>query len=566
VVFDGHLTDRRELVVSRDGSSMDDAMLILHAYGRFGDGLLDRMSGTFALIVWDAEKDRLLCVRDPIGIHPLLYAEHGETLLVAPCVEPLLRHPSVTPRIDRVAAALRVLALAQRVEETLFAAVKSVPPGHVLDVGSAGSRVYRYWDPGEPGGDHGLAPHEAVTQFDALLRQAADRCLETNPAAVYLSGGIDSATVAAAVAERSGARRLPPPLGLSLMVDHPDLDEESNQRAVASDLGMELVPVSIDEAVGPGRLLRATLEVSASGSAGPAGIIQPIYDFLAREALRRGRETIVNGQGGDEWLLPPDLYAADRLRALDVRALIRLWQAWYHYLPFQSHLSSARLFLWTWGARPLVRAAALRAGPSAARLRDQRARRLLERMPAWFAPDAALRSEIAERALSAAPEVPLAQLNRASRRELLDRPDRRGITEEAFATQRRLGVRTLMPLLDADVVRFLYRLPPDLLVHGGRAKALAREVVAQRLPSFGGSWPRTVSGDTFYPRLVAREVPLAWREAGGTPCLGELGIMDESKVARLMEDGSATPDAGLIWSATNLDVWLRSQLDGAGRG
>ena len=567
VVFDGCLTDRTQLATSRDDASTfaDDARLILDAYGRLGRDFLSRVSGTFALVVWDAEQETLLCARDPVGIHPLLYAEAGKTLAVASFVEPLLRHPGARREVNRVAAALAVLGLSLRLDETVFEGVRSVPPGHALEVSPAGHRLYRYWDPGEPGSDEGLTPHEAAAQFEALLRQAADRCLETDPIAVYLSGGIDSATVAVAVAERSGERQLAPPLGLALMVEHSDLDEESNQRAVAADLGMEVVPVSIDEAVGPGRLLRATLEVSAAGSAAPAGIIQPIYDFLARAAIRRGRETIVNGQGGDEWLLPPPEYAADRLRTLDLRALYRLWQAWYHYLPPRSNLSSARLFLWTWGARPLVRAAALRAGPAEGRLRDRRARHILDRMPAWLAPDAVLRQEIVERALSAAPGVPPADLYRASRREFLDRPDRPGTTEEAFATQRRLGVRTLMPLLDADVVRFLYRLPPDLLVRGGRAKALARDVVAQRLPSFDGGWPRTVSGRTYYPRLIQRELPLAWRAAGGTPCLAELGIVDESKVARLIDTGSSTSDAESIWSATNLDVWLRSQLEARSR-
>ena len=118
-----------------------------------------------------------------------------------------------------------------------------------------------------------------------------------------------------------------------------------------------------------------------------------------------------------------------------------------------------------------------------------------------------------------------------------------------------------MPLLDADVVRFLYGLPPALLVNGGRAKALAREAVAWRLPSFGGHWPRTVSGTAYYRRLIQRELPLAWREAGGVPCLAELGIVDESRLAQLLETGKPPPGAGSIWSVINLDVWLRAQLE-----
>lgn len=558
VVFDGTLTDRHELVaLSSDASApADDAKVILEAYRRVGEGLLSRISGAFALVLWDSEKGRLLCARDPIGIHPLYYTDDGSTLAVASFVEPLLRHLAGNPSVDPVAATMRILGLPLRPEQTPFAAVQRVLPGHALDVSPTGTRLFRYWDPGEPGSEEGLTPNEAAERFEALLRQAVDRCVGTDAAAVYLSGGIDSASVAAVTTEVTSEKQLSPPLGLSLVVEHRDLDEASNQRAVVADLAMELVPTSIEEAVGSGRLLRATLEVSASGSAGPADIIQPIYDFLAREGIRRGRGAFLSGQGGDEWLLPSRVYGADCLRTFDLPALYRLWQACYHYLPFQSNASFARQALWTWGAQPLVRAAALHAGRSVARVRDLLARRVLERFPSWLAPNAALRQEIVERVLSAdAPDSSVAVSYRNGRRALLDRPDRPGITEEAFATRQRLGVRTLMPLLDADVVRFLYRLPPDLLVNGGRAKALARDVVAKRLPSFGQGWPRTVSGDRYYGRLIEQEAPLAWRDAGGTPFLAELGVVDESELERLVQLESSPRG---IWSATNMDVWLRS--------
>jgi hypothetical protein len=121
-----------------------------------------------------------------------------------------------------------------------------------------------------------------------------------------------------------------------------------------------------------------------------------------------------------------------------------------------------------------------------------------------------------------------------------------------------------MPLLDADLVEFLYRLPARLLVDGGRAKALAREVVARRLPSFGGNWPRTVSGYAYYRRLIEQEASLAWREAEGIHRLGDLGVVDEQVVTRLAREGSSSPDIRWLWPVTNLDVWLRSRTGAKG--
>ncbi len=555
VVFDGHLTDR-EPIASADPAA-DDANAILDAYRRLGEGILGRLSGAFALVIWDAFEQRLLCARDPVGIHPLLYAETGTSLAVAAFVEPLLRLPDTSPRVDPVAATLKILGLPLGPEETFFTSARRVPPGHALEASRSGTRLFRYWDPGEPGSEDGLTQEEAAEGFDALLRQAVERCVGGRPAAVFVSGGIDSAAVAAMAAEVCGDRRLPPPLGVSLVIEHPDLDELAKQRAVAGDLRLELLPTSIERAVGPRGLLCAALDVSSSGSAGPADIVQPVYDFLTHEGLSRGRETFLNGQGGDEWLLPQPVYGVDRLRALDLPALYRLWHAWYDYLPFESNASFARHSMWTWGARPVVRAVALRGARSAPRVRGLLAQRFLEKLPAWLAPDPSLRRDIVERGLFAAPRVPFGELYRTSLRAMLDCPDRPGTTEEAFATARRIGARTLMPLLDADLVRFLYRLPPDLLVHGGHAKALARHVVAPRAPTFAASWPRTANGDRYFRALIGRETPRAWREAGGTPLLADLGIVDEPTVTRLVNDGSSPR---WLWPATNVDAWLRSCL------
>ena len=553
MILDGRLSSP----ACPDGPADDAAKAILSAYERLGSRLLSEVAGEFSLLICDAERRRVLCVRDPVGLHPLLYAESGDTLIVSPYLEPLLQNTRSAPSADPVAVVLSILGYRLGTDETLFPAVKRVPPGHVLERTPTRTDLSRYWDPGEPGCETGLSAADAADQFEALLFGAAARCVGSAPVAVFLSGGVDSAIVAAAAAAAADSSALPPPLGLSLMVDHPDLDEESNQRAVAADLGLDLVHASVEEATGHGGLLTATLRVSAAGSAGPADIIQPIYDFLADAALQRGISIICNGQGGDEWLLPTPEYAADRLLALDARSLRALKQAHSRYYPIGSQAASGRHLVEV-GARTLARAAVLRGGLSRRRAQSMMGRRLIKRLPPWLAPSATLRSEVAERAVaSAVADTRVLGLCRFSRLARLDRPGRPGNLEHAFATHRRLGVKIAMPLLDADVVRFLHRLPVDRLVDGGQAKALARPLVTKRLPRFAAAWSRTVSGARYYGNLIERETPLAWRKAGGTPYLGGLGVVDETAVQQLMDAGSQTTG---IWPVTNLDVWLRASL------
>jgi asparagine synthetase B (glutamine-hydrolysing) len=542
------------LTVMVDGES-NDVESFAASYRRVGlRRALDDLAGGFAIVLWDAQNDTLLCARDAIGIHPLFYSRRGKELLVSSFVGALLDQPGVSRDIDPVAAALTIAGEPLELDETLFPAARRVLPGHALEITPAGSRLLRWWDPGEPDSDRTITPREAERRFEEVFCAAVDRSLNGGAVGVFLSGGIDSAAVASVAAERSRRAGLPPPLGLALMVDHPDLDEEWNQRTITGDLGLELISTSLGEA-GAGGLLAATLQVSRSESAGPADIIQPVYDHLARESTARGRTTIVNGQGGDEWLLPPTLYATDRLRRLDLLSLARLWHAWHTYLPAGSAGSEARLLLWTHGARPFVRSAAMKL----ASVRDRRARRLLDGFPTWLAPDATLRRQVVDRIVARTP-LPSRDPYRDARRRLLDRPDRPGITEAAFASQHRTGARIAMPLLDAEVVRFLYRLPPALLLNGGRAKALARATIADRLPSFGGAWSRTVSGESYYANLIKREAPGAWRIAGGAQLLGEHGVVDEAAIRTALADGGSGIGMGQVWAVTNLDVWLRARL------
>jgi len=150
VVFDGILYNREELSDSLVGPSdpaRDDADLVLRAYLRWGDDVLRRLKGLFALIVWDGARDSLLCARDPLGIYPLFYAEAGGDLLFSTSTEALVRHPGVSGSVNRAAIADFLVSRFPALDETFFEAVKRVPPGHAMRIAGASRTVYRYWDP-----------------------------------------------------------------------------------------------------------------------------------------------------------------------------------------------------------------------------------------------------------------------------------------------------------------------------------------------------------------------------------------------------------------------------------
>ncbi len=201
VIFDGALYNRRDLERELGGllasPAGSDAEIILAAYERWGEEFLKRLRGAFALIIWDTSREVLLCLRDPIG-------EDRDGLLVSPSIDVLIGQPNISASVNRAALADYLVDRFPLMEETFFDAVSRVPPGHVLRIARDDRRSYRYWDPAPGNKVNWLTPDE-VERFDELLDQAVSRCLSLGPAGIFLSGGLDSVSVAAVAAHRAAA-------------------------------------------------------------------------------------------------------------------------------------------------------------------------------------------------------------------------------------------------------------------------------------------------------------------------------------------------------------------------
>jgi asparagine synthase (glutamine-hydrolysing) len=565
LVFEGRLYNRADLefLAGPKSSASDDAELLRCAFERGGEAVVRRMKGIFALVMWDARSRTLLAARDPMGVIPLFYASAGETLLLSPSIEMLLRQPGVPRAPNRLTLAAHLLELWPQSGETLREAVRRVPAGHLMLWRGAKCELSRYWDPEErPADGVPEGPEETMERFDQLLGQALDRCLQWGPAGIFLSGGLDSGTVAAAAAERARASGLSAPWALSLVYPHSSLNEERMQRRIATVLGLPQVVLPFDGAIGSGGLLLASLEAARHSAAPPLNLWRPAYNTLLGEGAQRGCRVILTGEGGDEWLMPPHLYAADRLAALDIPGLYRVWWARRRSTPF-SRWATFRDVLWAWAARPLLRQAAgagLHTWSSSA-VRSHRLRSVFDSIPSWLAPHRDLRRRLVELAVDELP-VPAPQaLYEQSKRRLASHARRGVLMEEWFEDGRRWGVRVLEPLLDPDLAEFLYHVPPRVLIRGGQPKWLARATLTRRLPSLVRDWPKPVFADTFWLSVIAAEGPVAWRRLGGVPRLAELGVVDPNEFAFAVENAFSSGNffkTTQVWSAWMLEVWLRA--------
>jgi asparagine synthase (glutamine-hydrolysing) len=202
---DARLDDRAGLITALQSKgqsaspSTDDAELVLRAYAAWGERFLDHLSGDFAFALWEVDRHRLLCVSDQLGAVPLYYTTVHDQLLVASSPELLLLHPDVPDRLDESALAeLLLTGQTATFGTTAFAAIRRLPPAHVLCWSDGQLSERRYWR--APEFEPLLRyrqPADYVAHFRHLLELAVADRIEPGPLSVLLSGGVDSSSAAA---------------------------------------------------------------------------------------------------------------------------------------------------------------------------------------------------------------------------------------------------------------------------------------------------------------------------------------------------------------------------------
>jgi asparagine synthase (glutamine-hydrolysing) len=262
-----------------------DTEFILRGYDAWGiDGLLPRLRGMFAFAIVDFRKGRVHVVRDRLGLKPILYAHDQDGFAFGSTVRSVLPWLSRDRRgfspdaIDAYLAHRYVPA-----PRTIFTHIARLPNAHRLEYELSSGRlaVQRYWAPQpSPVDDYGALLDEAIE-----LRLVADR-----PLGLFLSGGIDSGTIACRLAA-TGHQKLQ---SFSAAFPGSKLDESEDAAATARALGLAneriVVPTTIR---GDFEEIVATLdEPFADPSSFPTW-------YLARETEKRVK-VVLGGDGGDE--------------------------------------------------------------------------------------------------------------------------------------------------------------------------------------------------------------------------------------------------------------------------
>lgn len=177
-----------------------DAELILHLYETQGEQFINALEGVFVLAVWDAGKGSLLVANDRFGLLPTYYACYDGQLVFAPQMQAILADPAFDGKLDMTALAQFMRFQRLLGDRTFFEKLHLLPYGSLLtfSIAKGDIHVAHYWDFDKiPAWQAGTNFDDAVVEAGRLLRRSVEtRVKGSQHLGVYLSGGLDSRTLA----------------------------------------------------------------------------------------------------------------------------------------------------------------------------------------------------------------------------------------------------------------------------------------------------------------------------------------------------------------------------------
>ncbi|MDQ6625312.1 MAG: asparagine synthase (glutamine-hydrolyzing) [Verrucomicrobiota bacterium] len=281
-----HLELRRELDAEVPWQGTSDTETLLRCYARWGHGLLERLKGMFAFVIYDAARDEIFVARDRLGIKPLYCMETPSGMFFASEARMLVNEPQ-TVSASSVSSFLQWGACPE--EDLLFRGVRSFGAGHAMTIGRDRSvNEWTYWPPPRPiRSPKGDAP----AQVRRLLERAVDEHLLADvPVASFLSGGIDSSIITAMAAQKLD-RKLQT---FSVGFESEEFDETSIALQVAQRYGTEheRIQLSDEEVISSVTEAIAKLDLPS---------VDAINTYVVSKAVAaRGVKVALSGLGGDE--------------------------------------------------------------------------------------------------------------------------------------------------------------------------------------------------------------------------------------------------------------------------
>jgi asparagine synthase (glutamine-hydrolysing) len=551
VVCNGEIYNYRELTAGLRARGHvfrtdSDCEVIVHLYEEHGLEFARYLRGMFAFALWDARERRLVLGRDRLGIKPLHFATDGRRLVFGSEIKALVA-AGVGQDLDLQALHHYLTLSYVPAPHTIYAGINKLLPAHLLVVENGNLRIERFWHLEYPPQPDGVPVRDYVEALDELLVDAVRSHLVADvPIGVFLSGGLDSASILALMREQvSGTIKT-----FSVGFADESFNELGRARLTATRYATEhhemVIPATITDTIPS--LIEAFDEPFADSSA------IPLY-YLSRFA-REHVKVVLSGDGGDEIFGGYQTYVASKLAH------------WYRQLPKSLARSvipgmvgrlpvSHRRVSFDYKAKRFVHGALLPTPTAHCSWKEIFSEDAKARLYTAGANGHPATHELYANLFAGCPSGDW--LTR-----LLHVDTHLGLPDDMLTKVDRVtmanALEARVPLLDHHLVEFMASVPSRLKVHGLKTKYLFRRAVKERLPravlrgrkrGFNVPMPgwlahelRSFVGDTLSPHRIA---------AGG--------VFRPEVVSRLVDEHTrrVADHSRNLWTLIVLEHWRQHQ-------
>ncbi|MEJ7623929.1 MAG: asparagine synthase (glutamine-hydrolyzing) [Pyrinomonadaceae bacterium] len=557
IVYNGEIydhADSRERLAVRGHrfENHSDTETILHLYQEYGRDCVDHLRGMFAFAIWDKSSRELLLARDRFGVKPLYYIHDDEgSLFFASEIKALLEAGATKPQINFSALPDQFANHGTSGDETLFAGIKRLAPGHTLVWKDGRIDIREFWDLKFEPKHEVRSDGEFIDEWRELFRESVRlRLMADVPLGMFLSGGIDSSAIAAMMSTMVSD----PIKTFSVGFREREANELEYARLVADKFGTEHHEVIISP-----RQFFDALPNLVWHEDEPIGFIASVPLYFVSKLAQQHVKVVLTGEGSDETLAGYGRYAkalkllsyGDRYESLApafVRNAVRGGVATLPdglnrklnrtFLTRESDIEN--LFFDNFAVFPKAMQRDLFSTATRSRIVDEnpysRQNQYIEGSDA---------TDVLDQLLYADTKTYL--------HELLMKQDQMSMAA---------SIESRVPFLDHKLVEFTSRMPREMKLRGGTTKWILREAMKVILPheilhrpKMGfpvpvGNWFR---GEF---RHIVDEYVLSARTL-------ERGIFEPGFVRALVSkhNGGENHDER-IWSLVNFEIWQRRFIDG----
>ena len=536
--------------------STSDTETIIHLYEERGTRAVEELRGMFAFAIWDWRQHRLVLARDRLGIKPLYYTLSDDGVIhFASEIKALIEAGAIKAELNYDSLADYAANRSASGEDTLFRGVKRLLPGHTLVWSDGRIKIERYWDVSFQKSADRVSDKDYVEQFSELFSESVRlRLMADVPLGLFLSGGIDSSAIVAAMSE---------------MVREPIktfsvafAEREANELEYARMVSQAFKTDHHEIIVSPEQFfqaLPALVYQEDEPIAHPSSVPLYFVSKLARDHVK----VVLTGEGSDELLAGYDKYRKTVYN-------LAMGRAYHSFTPALLRRAIERAILAMKGsgrARQKLTRTFFCLPPEIDSIYfDNFSVFSRARQAELFTPHAR------ERMIDSDPyRMSLDRIGKSDAGALLDQlldADLKTYLHELLMKQDQMSmaasIESRVPFLDHKLVEFAAALPASMKLRGLTTKYILRRAMSERLPKeiltrkkMGfpvpiGAWLRGP-----FVRIVDEYVL--------SPRAIERGIFNPDYVRNLAAHHRAGENhAERLWALVNFEIWQRRFFDREG--